>query len=159
MPSIKSIAQASGYIAAYAGETRKEDRLEPVLCWSVIEFEGEEPDEVVGQIFDGNCITEVTSVDEEEGYGEFIGYFKDNEDGRERAVRACKQYRDRSVEEDDEEEEDEEEDDDGEEGEEEDEEGEEGDEEDEEEEDEPPKKKKKKVDAAEEKDDFESWKD
>jgi len=96
MPSIKSVTQASGYISAHAGEKKKDDRFEHVICWTVIEFEEEdEPDEVVGQIFDGTCITEATSVDEEEGYGEFVGYFRDNEKGREEAVEACRLYRER----------------------------------------------------------------
>lgn len=98
MPSIKSLERATScdYVAAYAGVKKKEDRLEHVICWSVIEFDEEdEPDEVVGQIFDGTCITEASSVDEEEGYGEFVGYFRDNEKGREEAAEACDLYRER----------------------------------------------------------------
>lgn len=95
MPSIKALTQASGYIAAYAGQNKKEDQVEHVICWSVIEFDEGEPDEVVGQIFDGQCVTEATSVDQEEGYGEFVGYYRDTEKGREEADEACARYRER----------------------------------------------------------------
>jgi hypothetical protein len=96
MPSIEGITQAFGYIAAYAGEKKKDDRLEQVIVWSVIRFDGDaEPDEVVGQIFDGTCITEATAVDDEEGYGEFVGYFRENEDGRTEAKRMCEEFRKR----------------------------------------------------------------
>lgn len=113
MPSIKNLERATScdYVAAYAGANKEDDRFEYVICWSTIEFEDEdEPDEVVGQIFDGNCITEASSVDEEEGYGEFVGYFRDNEKGREAAVEACELYRERleATEEEEEEEEEEE---------------------------------------------------
>lgn len=147
MPSIKSITQASGYIAAFAAHEKEDDRFEHVICWSVIEFDAEdEPDEVVGQIFDGRCITEASAVDEEEGYGEFVGYFRDGETGWKEAMEACDLYREResaTEDEEDEEEEDEEED--------------------------PPKKKKNKkssedddeddADEGEEDDDFSSWDD
>ncbi len=94
MPSIESITQAFGYIAAYAGEKKKGDRLERVIVWSIIKFDNdEEPDEVVGQIFDGTCITEATAVDEEEGYGEFVGYFLDTADGRVEAKKRCDEER------------------------------------------------------------------
>jgi hypothetical protein len=148
MPSIKGIAQASGYIAAYAAQEKDEDRFEHVICWTVIEFDNDdEPDEVVGQIFDGTCITEASSVGEDEGYGEFAGYFRDNEKGREEAAHACDLHRERLEQLDSD-----------------------GDEEDEEEsEEEAPKKKKKKKpveededggdDGDEEEDDFSSWDD
>ncbi len=96
MSSIKAIASAPGpaQAAAYAGKTADEDILSPVLCWSVIEFDGDdEPDEVVGQIFDGQCITEATSVDDEEGFGEFVGYFELTKRGKEQAKEACEAYR------------------------------------------------------------------
>ncbi|GAG15711.1 unnamed protein product, partial [marine sediment metagenome] len=96
MPSIQGITQAFGYIAAYAGDKKKRDRTEPVIVWSTIKFDDEdEPDEVVGQIFDGTCITEATAVDEEEGYGEFVGYFRDTDEGREEAQRMCEEFRKR----------------------------------------------------------------
>ena len=96
MASIKTIAQASGYIAAYAGSTPEEDRVEPVICWSVLQFDDDDdPDEVVGQIFNGQCITEATAVDEEEGYGEFVGYFKESKAGLEIARGMCDAYREK----------------------------------------------------------------
>lgn len=96
MPSIQGITQAFGYIAAYAGRKKKHDRTEPVIVWSTIKFDDDdEPDEVVGQIFDGTCITEATAVDEEEGYGEFVGYFRDTEEGRVEAQRMCEECRER----------------------------------------------------------------
>ncbi len=98
MPSIESITQAFGYIAAYAGEKKKGDRLERVIVWSIIKFDNdEEPDEIIGQIFDGTCITEATVVDEEEGYGEFVGYFLDTAEGRIEANRRCDEERERKL--------------------------------------------------------------
>lgn len=98
MPSIESITQAFGYIAAYAGDKKKGDRLERVIVWSTIKFDDdEEPDEVVGQIFDGTCITEATAVDEEEGYGEFVGYFLDTAEGRIEAKKRCEEERQRQL--------------------------------------------------------------
>ncbi len=96
MSSIKAIAPASGpaQAAAYAGKIEDEDILAPVLCWSVIEFDEGEPDEVVGQIFDGQCITEATSVDDDEGFGEFVGYFALTKRGKAQAKEACAAYRD-----------------------------------------------------------------
>jgi hypothetical protein len=55
-------------------------RIERILCWSLVEFpRPDEPDEVIGQIIVGDTVTEVTNVDEEEGFGEFIGYFQTEE--------------------------------------------------------------------------------
>lgn len=95
MSSIKGIAPAPGpaQAAAYAGKTEEEDILAPVLCFTVIEFDEGEPDEVVGQIFDGQCITEATSVDDEEGFGQFVGYFALTKRGKAQAKEACEAYR------------------------------------------------------------------
>ena len=95
MSSIKGIAPAPGpaQAAAYAGKTEEEDILAPVLCFTVIEFDEGEPDEVVGQIFDGQCITEATSVDDEEGFGLFVGYFALTKRGKAQAKEACEAYR------------------------------------------------------------------
>ena len=95
MSSIKGIAPAPGpaQAAAYAGKTEEEDILAPVLCFTVIEFDQGEPDEVVGQIFDGQCITEATSVDDEEGFGLFVGYFALTKRGKAQAKEACEAYR------------------------------------------------------------------
>jgi len=95
MSSIKAIASAPGdpQAAAYAGKASDEDILAPVLAWTVIKFDGDEPDEVVGQIFDGQCITEASSVDEEEGFGEFVGYFALTKEGKQQAKQACDAFR------------------------------------------------------------------
>jgi len=70
--------------------------VEPVICWSVLQFDDDDdPDEVVGQIFNGQCITEANSVDEEEGYGEFVGYFKESKEGLKMAREMCDAYRDK----------------------------------------------------------------
>ena len=97
MSRIKAICHAPGdpQAAAYAGKTADEDILAPVLSWTVIEFDEGEPDEVVGQIFDGQCITEATSVDEEEGFGEFVGYFALTSEGKKQAKAACNAFRER----------------------------------------------------------------
>lgn len=79
-PRIKTIIPASpAYYAAFAADHKKEigRRVVRVLCWSLIEDPKPDiPDEVIGQIIVGDTITEVTNVDEEEGFGEFLGYFE-----------------------------------------------------------------------------------
>ena len=51
-------------------------RIVPIVCWSLITFDNEEePDEVIGQIVARDAVVEVTYVDEEEGFGKFLGYF------------------------------------------------------------------------------------
>lgn len=79
-PKIKTIIEPRQKLyAAFAPsyEDEIDQRIERVICLSLVEFpEPDVPDEVIGQIIvDGKTITEVTSVDEEEGYGEFVGYF------------------------------------------------------------------------------------
>jgi len=75
---IKAICPAQEYYAAYLSDKKNNIgyRIERIICWAVIEFDDEDaPDEVVGQIFNGDCLTEATAVDEEESFGEFVGYF------------------------------------------------------------------------------------
>ena len=51
-------------------------KIVPIICWSLISFADEgQPDEVIGQIIAGDAVLEVTYVDEDEGFGEFLGYF------------------------------------------------------------------------------------
>ena len=126
-PKITSITEARKWLAVYLPDNEKDipERAVPVICWASLEFD-DDPDEVVGQIFDGNCITEVTSVDEEEGFGEFLGYYRSSADAAPDVTAALELRK---------QEEEEEEEEAGEEGEEEEGEEEEGEEEGEEEED------------------------
>ena len=130
---ILSIAQASKYFSGYAGEKKKDDRLLPIICWAVCRYNEKDPDEVVGQVWDGACITEANEVS---GAGFFVGYFVDDEEGRSQFVQACNAARkegfEEEEEEDDDDEDDEEEEGDEEEEDDDDEEEEEGDEDDEE---------------------------
>jgi len=122
---ILSITQASKYFSGYAGSSKKQDRLLPVICWAVCRYNSHDPDEVVGQVWDGACITEANEV---EGAGFFVGYFTDDPEGRSQFHEACESARDDGLIKD----EDEEEDDEEEEGDDEDEDEEEDDEEEEE---------------------------
>lgn len=78
-PRIKTIIPTGrDYFAAFLSDKKNEieRRIERVVCWSLIErLVPTDCDEVVGQIFDKETITEVTNVDEEEGFGPFLGYF------------------------------------------------------------------------------------
>ena len=112
-PRIKTIIPTGrDYFAAFLPdkEHKIELRIEKIVCWSLIErIKPDESDEVVGQIIEGNIITEVTNVDDEEGFGELLGYFESSDF----ATQAIEQeMANRKEEEEPEEEEDEEEDDD-----------------------------------------------
>lgn len=97
MPTIEGGWQAFGYIAAYAGSKKKNDRFEKVIAWSIIRFEDDDdPDEIIGQVWDGLRVTEATTVDEEEGFGEFVGYFL--EESLADAKAACQKWRDLGME-------------------------------------------------------------
>ncbi len=51
-------------------------KIVPIVCWSLVTFDNDdEPDEVIGQIVARDAVVEVTYVDEEEGFGKFLGYF------------------------------------------------------------------------------------
>lgn len=79
------------YFAAYMPNEEEDikQRIEPIVCWSLLEFERKDsPDEVVGQIVDGDVITEATSVDEDEGFGEFLGYFRSTSEATDAIMRA-----------------------------------------------------------------------
>lgn len=69
------------YYAAY--RTDKENNIEPkitrVICWTVIRYP-KEPDEVVAQIWDGDCIREANEV---ENFGEFVGVYRSIEEASE----------------------------------------------------------------------------
>lgn len=89
---IISVCPAHGYLAGFANDDSSDDRLIPVVCWSAIRFlEGEDPDEVVGQIYDGNCITEATNV--EDDIGVFMGYYTDDKEGRSNFRKDCDDWR------------------------------------------------------------------
>jgi len=82
-PRIKTIIPTGrDYFAAFLPdkEHKIELRIEKIVCWSLIErVKPDESDEVVGQIIEGNIITEVTNVDDEEGFGELLGYFESSD--------------------------------------------------------------------------------
>jgi hypothetical protein len=124
---ILSISQASKYFSGYAGEKKKDDRLLPIICWAVCRYNEDDPDEVVGQVWDGACITEANEVS---GAGFFVGYFIDDAEGRKQFAQACNAAREDGIEEE------EDDDEEGEEDEDEDEEDEDEDDEDEEDEEE-----------------------
>ena len=81
-------------------------RVEPIICWSLVTFEDEDdPDEVIGQIIDGDSVVEVTYVDDEEGFGRFLGYFISDSDANTAIMLAVAEGADEDEEEDDEDEE------------------------------------------------------
>ena len=132
-PKIAALAQSIGYLAGYANDKKEDDRLYGVIVWAVMRWPDGSPDEVVGQVFNGQYITEADAMADEEDVGSFIGYFTDDEEGRKNFEKAADAWREAGGSEaDDEEEEGEEwEDDDEEEEEEEGDEEEEGEEEEE----------------------------
>lgn len=82
--------------------------------WSVIRWPDGSPDEVVGQVFNGQYITEADAMAEEGEVGSLIGYFTDDKEGRENFAKAADAWREAGgsdAEEDDEEEEEDEEED------------------------------------------------
>lgn len=114
--TIKTIIPAGGdYYAAYCSDEEEdiESRIEKVICWSLLTFEDDEtPDEVVGQIIVGSTIMETTVVDEEDGFGAFLGYYM-SEDDADVALRLAEAEfpKDEDDDEDDDEEDDEDEED------------------------------------------------
>jgi hypothetical protein len=112
-PKIAALAQCIGYLAGYANDKKKDDRLYGVLVWAVMRWPDGSPDEVVGQVFNGQYVTEADAMGDEEGVGSFIGYFTDDEEGRKNFEKACEAWREAGgseAEEEDEDEEDEDED-------------------------------------------------
>lgn len=95
------------YFAAYMPNEDEgiKQRIEPIVCWSLLEFDDEDlADEVVGQIVDGNVITEATGVDEEDGFGEFLGYFRSRSEATDAIMRAIAEQDETENEEDEDEE-------------------------------------------------------
>lgn len=117
-PSIVGIAQATGYLAGFLGDDQDDDRLLPVVAWTVMRSpEAHEPDEVVGQVWQGEYLTEAPAIEDEEGDYKHVGYFTDDKEGRSNFVNVCKAMRgeiDAGIgdEDDDDDEEDEDEDED-----------------------------------------------
>ena len=100
-PQIVDITQAIGYLAGYAAHKKEDDKLYPVICWSVIRWKNSDnPDEVVGQVFDGECITEADALEGEDGVGSLIGYFTDDDEGLETFQKAANAWRTTTAEED-----------------------------------------------------------
>src|SRR5690606_16197072 len=94
MPKSKAIiktitAPVQRCFAAYLPDEGNdiEARIVPIVCWSLISFSKKDPDEVIGQIIYNDAIVEVTYVDEEEGFGKFLGYFY-SEKSAENAINA-----------------------------------------------------------------------
>ena len=76
--TISNIAPAQEYYAAYQSDNDNDidSRIERIICWSVIKFlDTDDEDEVVGQIFNGQCIAEANMVDDEDGFGALVGYY------------------------------------------------------------------------------------
>ena len=107
-PRIKSIAPAIGYLAGYAGDKKEDDRLYGVIVWAVMRWPDGSPDEVVGQVFNGQYITEADAMANEEGVGSLIGYFTDDEEGRKNFRKGAEAWRQAGGDEEADEEEDEE---------------------------------------------------
>lgn len=92
-PRIKSISPAIGYLAGYAGDKKEDDRLYGVIVWAVMNWPDDSPDEVVGQVFNGQYITEADAMANEDGVGSLIGYFTDDEEGRKNFLKAADTWR------------------------------------------------------------------
>lgn len=86
LEDIRMIIPTSGPLFAAFKPNPKHDielKVVPVLALALVSYEGgERADETVGQIAVGDTIAEVPCVDEEEGFGEFVGYFTDESDAR-----------------------------------------------------------------------------
>ena len=84
--SIKTIIPAAREMYAAFMPDKDNDidlRIVPIVCLSLISFDNEEdPDEVIGQIAVGDAILEVTYVDEDEGFGKFLGYYYSEESAK-----------------------------------------------------------------------------
>ena len=110
-PKIAALAQSHGYLAGYANDKKEDDKRYAVIVWAVMRWPDGSPDEVVGQVFNGQYVTEADAMGDEEGVGSFIGYFTDDDEGRENFGKACDAWREAGgseAEDDDEEEEEEE---------------------------------------------------
>jgi hypothetical protein len=92
-PKIADITQAIGYLAGYAGNKKDDDKLYPVIVWSVMRWGDGSPDEVVGQVFNGQYITEADAMADEGDVGSLIGYFTDDEEGRDYFRKAADAWR------------------------------------------------------------------
>jgi len=111
-PKIAALAQSHGYLAGYANDKKEDDKRYAVIVWAVMRWPDGSPDEVVGQVFNGQYVTEADAMGDEEGVGSFIGYFTDDDEGRGNFEKACDAWREAGgseAEDDDDEEEEEEE--------------------------------------------------
>ncbi len=92
-PKIVDITQAIGYLAGYAGNKKEDDKLYGVIVWSVMRWGDGSPDEVVGQVFNGQYITEADAMANEGDIGSLIGYFTDDDEGRDNFRKAADAWR------------------------------------------------------------------
>lgn len=92
-PKIAALAQSIGYLAGYANDKKENDHLYGVIVWAVMRWPDKSPDEVVGQVFNGQYITEADAMADEEGVGSFIGYFTDDKEGRRNFEEAANVWR------------------------------------------------------------------
>lgn len=115
-PLIASLAQSIGYLAGYANDKKEDDKRYGVIVWAVMRWPDGSPDEVVGQVFNGQYVTEADAMGDEEGVGTFIGYFTDDKEGLENFGKAADAWRANGGADDDDEEEEGEEEGDEEEG-------------------------------------------
>lgn len=92
-PLIASLAQSIGYLAGYANDKKEDDKRYGVIVWAVMRWPDGSPDEVVGQVFNGQYVTEADAMGDEEGVGTFIGYFTDDKEGLENFGKAADAWR------------------------------------------------------------------
>jgi len=110
-PGIQGITQAHGYLAGYANDKKEDDKRYGVIVWAIMRWPDGSPDEVVGQVFNGQYLTEADAMGDEEGVGAFIGYFTDDKEGHENFGKAADAWREAGGSEAEEEEEEEDEED------------------------------------------------
>lgn len=74
------ISPVQPWFAAYGPDEESDigSRIVPVVCWSIV-TDDDGDDVIVGQIVAGDAVCEATVVDEEEGFGPFVGYFQSEE--------------------------------------------------------------------------------
>ncbi len=100
---ITALTPIKDYFAGYAAEDESGDKMVPVICLAACR-EDEGPDEVIGQVWNGDCITEAPGAFDPEDDSQpdltFIGYFQRKQEDAFKT--ACEAWRDEEDEEDDE---------------------------------------------------------
>lgn len=92
---ITALTPIKDYFAGYAGVDEDDDKLVPVLCLAAVREE-EGPDEVIGQVWNGDHITEAPGAfdpdDDSDPDLVFVGYFHKKQEESFKA--ACELQRD-----------------------------------------------------------------